>query len=117
MELERQQYHYYAFVSYSSADGKWAKWIQSKLEGYRLPIALRKESIDMPKRITPVFRDTTDLSTGVLKDVLQTGANDVYVVTTKEGKEILLPVIDECILDVSLEENKVTAHIMPGLLD
>ena len=54
---------------------------------------------------------------GVLKDVLQTGANDVYVVTTKEGKEILLPVIDECILDVSLEENKVTAHIMPGLLD
>ena len=25
--------------------------------------------------------------------------------------------IDECILDVSLEENKVTAHIMPGLLD
>jgi len=54
---------------------------------------------------------------GVLKDVLQTGANDVYVVMTKEGKEILLPVIDECILDVSLEENKVTAHMMPGLLD
>ena len=54
---------------------------------------------------------------GVLKDVLQTGANDVYVVMTKEGKEILLPVIDECILDVSLEENRVIAHMMPGLLD
>ena len=56
-------------------------------------------------------------SLGVLEDVLQTGANDVYVVKTKAGKEILLPVIDECILDVSLEENRVTAHIMPGLLD
>lgn len=54
---------------------------------------------------------------GVLDDVLQTGANDVYVVKAKDGKEILLPVIDECILDVSLEENRVTAHVLPGLLD
>ena len=71
MDLERQQYHYYAFISYSSADGQWAKWIQNKLESYRLPTALRKENIDIPKRINPVFRDTTDLSTGVLKDVLR----------------------------------------------
>ncbi len=54
---------------------------------------------------------------GILDDVLQTGANDVYVVKTSAGKEILLPVIDECILDVNLQDNRVTAHIMPGLLD
>lgn len=52
---------------------------------------------------------------GELKEVLQTGANDVYVVETTEGKEILLPVIDECILDIDIDNKIVTAHIMPGL--
>ena len=54
---------------------------------------------------------------GILKEVLTTGANDVYVVKTVEGKEVLLPVIDGCILDIDIENKVVTAHIMPGLLD
>lgn len=55
---------------------------------------------------------------GELNDVMQTGANDVYVVETyKDGKEVLLPVIDECVLDVDLEKGIVTVHIMEGLLD
>ena len=54
---------------------------------------------------------------GVLTDVIQTGANDVYAVKCPNGKEVLLPVIDECILDVDLERQQVTAHIMPGLVD
>ena len=54
---------------------------------------------------------------GVLKDVLQTGANDVYIVNTYDNKEVLLPYIEECILDINLEEGIVTAHIMDGLVD
>lgn len=54
---------------------------------------------------------------GTLVEVLTTGANDVYVVKTPTGKEILMPVIDECILDIDFENKVVTAHIMPGLLD
>ena len=54
---------------------------------------------------------------GRLKDVLQTGANDVYVVEMKGGKEVLLPVIRECVLDIDLEGGKVTVHLMPGLMD
>lgn len=54
---------------------------------------------------------------GELTEVLQTGANDVYIVKRPDGKEVLLPVIKECILDVDLEKQQVTAHIMPGLLD
>lgn len=42
---------------------------------------------------------------GELTDVIQTGANDVYVVKTKEGKEVLLPAIAQCVLNVNLEEN------------
>ena len=34
---------------------------------------------------------------GVLKDVMETGANDVYIVETEEGKEVLIPAIHECV--------------------
>lgn len=55
---------------------------------------------------------------GELTDVMQTGANDVYVVETyKDKQEVLLPVIDECVLDVDLEKGIVMVHIMEGLLD
>ena len=55
---------------------------------------------------------------GELTDVMQTGANDVYVVETyKDKQEVLLPVIDECVFDVDLEKGIVTVHIMEGLLD
>lgn len=54
---------------------------------------------------------------GVLTDILETGANDVYVVQTTEGKEVLLPAIRECIQDVDVENHVMTIHIMDGLLD
>ena len=54
---------------------------------------------------------------GILDDVLQTGANDVYVVKRPNGSELLLPVIRDCILDVKIEEGLVIAHVMEGLLD
>lgn len=54
---------------------------------------------------------------GTLKDVLQTGANDVYIIDGKDGKEYLFPAIPQCILDVNLEDGVVTVHIMDGLLD
>ena len=53
---------------------------------------------------------------GELKDVLETGANLVYVVL-HEGKEVLLPVIPDCVKNVDVEQGKVTVHIMKGLLD
>ena len=52
---------------------------------------------------------------GTLKDVLETGANDVYIVEKNKGGEILLPAIHECILSVSPEENRMTVHLMKGL--
>ena len=54
---------------------------------------------------------------GTLTDVLQTGANDVYVVETGEKKEILLPAIPSCILSVDLEEARMTVHVLEGLLE
>ena len=54
---------------------------------------------------------------GTLKDVLQTGANDVYVVEMTDGKELLLPAIKQCILNVDLEQQTMTVHVLDGLMD
>ena len=54
---------------------------------------------------------------GVLKEVMPTGANDVYVVSMDEGKEVLIPAIKDCILDVDVEEGCMKVHLLDGLLD
>lgn len=54
---------------------------------------------------------------GILTDVMETGANDVYVVRMKSGKELLIPAIEQCILDVDVEEPKVVVRLMKGMLE
>ncbi len=58
---------------------------------------------------------TQEEELGVLEDVISTGANDVFVVRTPDGKELLLPYIDECIREISLDKKRITAFLMPGL--
>lgn len=55
--------------------------------------------------------------TGVLKDVMETGANDVYIVESQDGKEVLIPAIKDCILQVDFEKDQVLVHLLDGLLD
>lgn len=62
-------------------------------------------------------KDLSGRSLGIVRDVLQTGANDVYVVEQPGGKEILFPVIKDCIRDVDIENGRITVYVMPGLLD
>ena len=54
---------------------------------------------------------------GTLRDVMETGANDVYIVDMTDGREVLIPAIKECILNVDVEGGKIQIHIMDGLLD
>lgn len=56
-------------------------------------------------------------SIGVLEDVLQTGANDVFSVRLKDGRELLLPVIKDCVLDINYDEKKIVVRLMKGMLD
>lgn len=53
---------------------------------------------------------------GKMKDVLVTGANDVYIVTREDGTEVLLPAIKECVRNIDMEQGRITVHIMDGLL-
>ena len=52
---------------------------------------------------------------GTIKDVLSTGANDVYVIQQEVGADILVPAIKECILKVDLEQRQMMVHLLPGL--
>jgi 16S rRNA processing protein RimM len=53
---------------------------------------------------------------GKLTDILETGANDVYVVTDSTGHELLLPAISEVVLDVDLNAKTMKVHLLPGLV-
>lgn len=61
-----RKYEYFAFISYKREDEKWAKWLQKKLEYYKLPSSVRKDNPELPEKIRPVFKDTTDLEPGIL---------------------------------------------------
>ena len=54
---------------------------------------------------------------GTLTDVLQTGANDVYVVEQNGASQLLLPAIKDCIRDIDMEQMVMTVYLMPGLRD
>ena len=53
---------------------------------------------------------------GTLKNVMETGANDVYIIDTNAHGEVLVPAIRECIQDIDLEKNTMTIHLMKGLI-
>ena len=61
--------------------------------------------------------DEDDQHLGMLTNVIETGANDVYEVKFEDGREVLFPAIKQCILDVDMENRKMKVHIMEGLLD
>ena len=53
---------------------------------------------------------------GKLTDVMETGANDVYVIESLKHGEVLVPAIKQCILDVDIEKQKMVIHLMEGLV-
>lgn len=60
--------------------------------------------------------DENQQELGVLKEVMETGANDVYVIEMTDGKELLLPAIKQCVLQVNVEEGFVKVHVLEGLI-
>ena len=80
-------------------------------------VRLRKNEYFIADLIDLSVFDEEDKQIGTLADVMQTGANDVYVINMTDGRELLLPAIKECILSVDMEERKMVVHILDGLLD
>ncbi|MBQ4560030.1 MAG: 16S rRNA processing protein RimM [Tyzzerella sp.] len=79
-------------------------------------VKLRKDEYFIADMIgLTVFTDEGE-EFGKLKDVLETGANDVYIIDSLEHGEVLLPAIKQCILDVDIETSKMVIHLMEGLV-
>ncbi len=54
---------------------------------------------------------------GELTDVIQTGANDVYVFTKQGQADLLVPKIPDCVKEIDLDKGTVLVHLLPGLRD
>ncbi|MEN6460726.1 MAG: ribosome maturation factor RimM [Syntrophomonas sp.] len=54
---------------------------------------------------------------GKIVEILETGANDVYVVDSPKYGEILIPAIKEVIIDVNVDKNEMQVKLLPGLID
>lgn len=53
---------------------------------------------------------------GTLEDIFNTGSNDIYVVKDNQGKQILLPAIQDVIKKIDIENKKIIVHLLPGLI-
>ena len=68
--MDTRQYAYYAFISYKHEDRKWTRWLQHRLQSYRLPVRTRKQHRELPPRLSPVFYDK-NLRPGLLRDQIR----------------------------------------------
>ena len=80
-------------------------------------VRLRKDEYFIADLQGLTVMDESEQVIGTLRDVMETGANDVYIVDLNDGREVLIPAIKECILNVDIEGGKIQIHIMDGLLD
>ena len=64
--------------------------------------------------LTVYTEDGTEF--GTMREVLETGANDVYIIDSLKHGEVLVPAIKQCILDVDIEQRKMVIHLMEGLV-
>lgn len=79
-------------------------------------VRLQKDEYFIADLIGLGVQDETGEPIGVLEDVLGTGANDVYRIRLTDGRELLLPAIRQCVLEVDVQAGFMKVHILEGLL-
>lgn len=80
-------------------------------------VRLRKDEYFIADLIGLKVIDEENKKLGTLEDVMVTGANDVYVIRMLSGKELLLPAIKQCILNVDMENQCMQVHVLEGLIE
>ena len=79
-------------------------------------VRLRRNEYFIADLMGLTVRNEEEEEIGILREVLETGANDVYVIDLKDGRELLLPAIKDCVLHVDIEAGYIKIHILDGLL-
>ena len=80
-------------------------------------VRLQRDEYFIADLIGLKVQDEDGKELGTVKDVIETGANDVYEVEMADGKSLLLPAIKQCILNVDVENGRMQVHVLEGLLD
>lgn len=80
-------------------------------------VRLQRDEYFIADLIGLKVQDEDGKELGTVKDVIETGANDVYEVEMADGKSLLLPAIKQCILNVDVENGTMHVHVLEGLLD
>lgn len=80
-------------------------------------IKLKKDEYFITDLIGLEVVDEENKTLGTLKEVLETGANDVYIIEMQDGRELLLPAIKQCVLQVDMDSRIMKVHILEGLMD
>ncbi|MDY3849061.1 MAG: toll/interleukin-1 receptor domain-containing protein [Prevotella sp.] len=113
----KYEYAYYAFISYQRKDEQWAKWLQRKLENYKLPVTNAKEASDKKsKYIRPVFRDKTDLTAGPLPDALKEALHQSrYLIIICSPNAVESPWVNEEIETFTTSGR--TEYVIPFIVD
>ena len=80
-------------------------------------VRLKKDEFFIADLIDMTVETEDGTVLGTLRDVITTGANDVYEVTLLQRGSVLIPAIKECILEVDVEQARMRVHLLDGLLD
>ncbi len=80
-------------------------------------VKLPKDSFFISDILGMSVYDENNMLLGKLVDVIQTGSNDVYIVKSEEGKEILIPALKSVVREVLIDEGKISVILPKGLLD
>ena len=80
-------------------------------------VRLQRDEYFIADLIGQKVQDEDGKELGTVKDVIETGANDVYEVEMADGRSLLLPAIKQCILNVDVENGMMQVHVLEGLLD
>lgn len=84
----------------------------------------RKNAVKLPKDtyficdlIGSEVSDIEGIKLGVLRDIISTGSNDVYIVKADNGKEILVPALKSVVNSISIEDKKIVVELPEGLVE
>ena len=80
-------------------------------------VRLQRDEYFIADLIGLKVQDEDGKELGTVKDVIETGANDVYEVEMADGKRLTMPAIKQCILNVDVENGTMQVHVLEGLLD
>ena len=106
---------YYAFISYKREDERMAKWLQHKLEHYKLPSNLNGRT-DLPRSIRPIFRDATELTPGNLPqqihDALEASQHLIVICSPRSAQSYWVNKEIETFIAMGKQDN-----IIPYIID